>query len=293
MFKREFSWSFSRYRLFKRCRLAYYFHYYASWGGWDKFSDDKTRKIYLLKNLKKFNNWIEDIFRISISEALINQDYDSRHIKRKAFARLKNDFCELRNSSWKDDPKKINLFEVYYKTCDMSDIFPEAEKELDTLFANFAEKKPHISDIPYLNLKIIKKPSSFNLEDVKVWCSPDILFENKNEIIVIGIFFRDPCESGEWAFKMAVDALYAESRWPGKRVEKISQFLHRYDYPNLDISRNIEEVRSIIQSSSSEMLKLTALDTEIKEEVFQATDKKDQCHLCLYKELCRDNINLN
>ena len=51
MLVNEFSWSHSRDRLFSECQLKYYYHYYGSWGGWEKNASERIRKLYVLKNL--------------------------------------------------------------------------------------------------------------------------------------------------------------------------------------------------------------------------------------------------
>ena len=56
-FKNEFSWSTSRDDTFRKCLRMYYFHYYGSWGGWSDEVDDRTRKIYILKQLQTRQMW--------------------------------------------------------------------------------------------------------------------------------------------------------------------------------------------------------------------------------------------
>jgi len=51
-FKNEFSWSISRDRVFQTCPRQYYFNYYGYWGGWETDAPERTRQIYVLKQLK-------------------------------------------------------------------------------------------------------------------------------------------------------------------------------------------------------------------------------------------------
>ena len=44
-FKNDFSWSFSRSRMYNECPKKYYLYYYGSNNGWDKNADEKTKKI--------------------------------------------------------------------------------------------------------------------------------------------------------------------------------------------------------------------------------------------------------
>ena len=51
-FRNEFSWSKSRDEVFQACPRQYYFNYDAYWGGWEQNAPERTRQIYILKNLK-------------------------------------------------------------------------------------------------------------------------------------------------------------------------------------------------------------------------------------------------
>ena len=56
--KNEFSWSKSREDCFRRCPRQYFFTYYGSWGGWDKRAPERTRAIYIYKQLQSRQQWI-------------------------------------------------------------------------------------------------------------------------------------------------------------------------------------------------------------------------------------------
>ncbi len=51
--KNEFSWSKSRDEVFRTCPRQYWFAYYGYWNGWLENALERTRQIYILKNLKK------------------------------------------------------------------------------------------------------------------------------------------------------------------------------------------------------------------------------------------------
>jgi len=55
--KNEFSWSSSRDATFRECPRRYYFRYYGSWGGWSVSADPRTRKLYVLKQLRTRQMW--------------------------------------------------------------------------------------------------------------------------------------------------------------------------------------------------------------------------------------------
>ncbi len=53
----DFSWSKSRDEVFQICPRQYFFNYYGFWGGWDRDADERTREIYILKQLKNRYMW--------------------------------------------------------------------------------------------------------------------------------------------------------------------------------------------------------------------------------------------
>ncbi|MCD6379630.1 PD-(D/E)XK nuclease family protein [bacterium] len=57
VFKNNFGWSISRESLFDSCKRAYYFHYYLSWGGWNRNAPEDSRRAFKLKRLVSLPLW--------------------------------------------------------------------------------------------------------------------------------------------------------------------------------------------------------------------------------------------
>ena len=115
----EFSWSKSRDEKFRTCLRQYYFHYYGSWGGWDLKADERTRKIYILKQLKNRQMWagekVHDCIRKSLQnlrkgiEPMLEEEAieATLNIMRKDYLNSK------RGDYWKN-PKSCGLMEHEY-----------------------------------------------------------------------------------------------------------------------------------------------------------------------------------
>ena len=71
-FRNEFSWSITRDEVFQTCPRQYYFNYYGYWGGWEKDAPDRTRRIYVLKNLKNRYMWAGEKVHGCIKHTLRN-----------------------------------------------------------------------------------------------------------------------------------------------------------------------------------------------------------------------------
>ena len=70
--RNEFSWSKSRDEVFMTCPRQYYFNYYAYWGGWQQNAPERTKQIYILKNLKNRYMWAGNNVHQCIKHTLKN-----------------------------------------------------------------------------------------------------------------------------------------------------------------------------------------------------------------------------
>lgn len=69
-FKNRFGWSVSRERLFDECPRKYYFHYYLSWGGWERKAPLITREAFKLKRLVPLSLWRGQLVHYIASKVL-------------------------------------------------------------------------------------------------------------------------------------------------------------------------------------------------------------------------------
>ena len=74
--RNEFSWSKSRDEVFQTCPRQYWFNYYGYWGGWEKDAPERTRQIYILRNLKNRHMWAGEKVHDCIKHTLRNLQRD-------------------------------------------------------------------------------------------------------------------------------------------------------------------------------------------------------------------------
>ena len=300
MFKNEFSWSALRLSIFMECPLAYYYHYYASWGGWETTADADTVLAYRLKNLQTVNSWVLKTFKQTIITSTLHHTKDIRKTRRNAFSALHRDICDIRNKEYMNDPKGLNIDRLYYRESTLSKIISEAEAILNSIFANFADSKFHtlIEEIPFLNIKKFTRPASFYCDSIKVWSNPDLVWEENGILYILNIFISEPSLTDHWAIKSGIDAIFAETKWQNRKVEVISLFPNLPPpLPFISITRNRKELKALIRQSSEDMLRLTKLDTDIQKTEFAKLANYDNCEICRFRQLCkktkeRDHIHL-
>lgn len=69
-FMNRFGWSVSRERLFDECPRKYYFHYYLSWGGWERNAPMIAREAFKLKRLVPLPLWRGQLVHYIVSKVL-------------------------------------------------------------------------------------------------------------------------------------------------------------------------------------------------------------------------------
>jgi hypothetical protein len=69
-FKNRFGWSVSRERMFDECRRKYFFHYYFSWGGWQRSAPLVAREAFKLKRLVPPALWRGQLVHYVVSKIL-------------------------------------------------------------------------------------------------------------------------------------------------------------------------------------------------------------------------------
>jgi hypothetical protein len=218
----ELSWSVSREQLFRDCRRAYYYQYYGSWGGWEGDASHRTRTLYILKNIKSLAMWAGTIVHETVAEALnrfarSGTRITAGELQRRARIKLRNGWVEAVNREWERNPKKTNLFELYYgngKTLPREKTERVKERVYGALEA-FADSDilARILATPYLNWQPVDTLDSFQLDGLKVWCAIDFAYVDPAGAMRI-IDWKTGGEKPEaLRLQLGCYALYACEKW--------------------------------------------------------------------------------
>ena len=295
MLKREFSWSYTRHLIFERCHRAYYYHYYASWGGWDMYASEKSKFLYRLKNMNTIDSWSQAIFYNSLKKALTDHKLSQQYLHKTAIFQMHREAVSMKSPSFEKNPKNRLLKEISFGEDDIDSIREKAGKSISLLIEKFTESPAHkiLQEIDPFSIKTIPEPSCFILNGIKIWSNPDFLWTEKGVLKILNLYFKDPMETELWEFKATLDMMLAEAIFPGnKKTEVSSFFLLDKRYPEITIFRNRKEVKSLIDKSCRDMLELTNLDTDIREELFEQADN-DVCQYCNFNKACLSNLPID
>ncbi|MCK5845463.1 MAG: hypothetical protein KAG97_12190 [Victivallales bacterium] len=290
--KREFSWSLSRGAMFRRCPRAYYHHYYGSWGGWRSDADLNAVETHALKKLVSVDFFADSLFRDAFSLLLFERrrkpEQFISELRRRSMTAAGRRIRELRGTQSPNISNGADFIERHYHGMNCDELRSVITMRLDTLSANLAESPalPLLAAVPYLSFIQFKKPASFTFEGVTIWTVPDYLWNDSGSIKGVNLFSYNPVDSGAWSRKAAIDAMFAESLRPGAHVRVESAFLHLPSFPIIAYSAPRTEMRCEIKRDVDDMLAVTNIDTDIREERFVQTDNEAICESCPFQDLC-------
>jgi hypothetical protein len=109
--KNRFGWSISRENKFHQCRRCYYFHYYFSWGGWQKTAPSVVREAFKLKRLVSLPLWRGQLVHYIASKFLQSLKIKGRipakdDVINYTMERFDNQFQFSRRKDYLNTPKK-------------------------------------------------------------------------------------------------------------------------------------------------------------------------------------------
>ncbi len=294
-FKSELTWSVSRDRLFNECRRAYYYNYYASWGGWSKDSDKFARKAYLVKNIRNIDAWIGDIvhqiIKWILSTKLYGNDISLEDARKKAKQMLMRTWEQSRSQAWKKNIKNnLNLFEHYYNCVPEREALTQKLQKVVNSIKNFYNSGliDFFSKLPRENFLTIDELDSFLFEGTKIYAVPDFAVLD-GQYIVYDWKTGKPYDKD--IFQLSCYTLYAERKWKADyvNVKLVPVYLGAEEVSFSPVQAvSSEEIKSYIINSINDM-KSVLFDIEknlANIELCPKTDNEWTCRRCKFQEIC-------
>ena len=296
-FKNEFSWSVSRDDTFRKCHRMYYFQYYGSWGGWEIDADDRTRMIYILKQLqnrqmwagKKVHECIENVI-MEIQEGIKKIDVSQK--MEDTLDLMRKEFLSSKNKKYLTDPKTCALFEHEYDLA-----VPETEWKSNADNVVECLKLFFDSEVYKDILKLTENQwlemeqfSYFYFNDVKIYAVLDFAFRRNDKVIIYD--WKSGKEDAERdRLQLACYGLFAIQKWDIKPENVIltDYFLsnvkqNEYNFKNFEL----DQIQDYIKNSIVEMKdKLDDPQENVtRENSFLFTENEQICKYCNYYKVC-------
>ncbi len=302
--KNQLTWSFSRNRLFIECRRAYYYHYYASWGGWDAGADEFHRKAYILKNIRTIDIWIGDIVHQVIKWILENMAGDpttlfknGRNVPyeeavKTAKKLLIKTWEQSRSKQWKNNIKhNLNLFEHYYGYEPTREELRVKLEKVSVSIRNFYQFGlwEKFSKLPRENFLSIDKLDSFDFEGVRVFAIPDFALRNEQEYFLYDWKTGKQNEKDVW--QLSCYQNYAIDKWrvSAEQIRIVPVYLTQTEaVPSAIKAIEPEKIKDYIRQSLKEIRSILVDSQENKADIKQCpkTDDTWRCKRCRFQEIC-------
>jgi hypothetical protein len=296
--RNEFSWSKSRDEIFQTCPRQYYYNYYAYWGGWEKTAPERTRQIYILKNLKNRFMWAGEKVHDCIKHTLRNLQRnisilpldDIISITRD---QMRDEFRSSRDKRYLAHPKSCALFEHEYGVDLPDDKWKRVADDVEQCLRNFYESETFalLKELPQEHWLEIEDFSSFYLDGTKIWAVIDCSFRTEDGITIID-WKTGRTTATDVSLQLSCYAMYGEEKW-GVKPEKI----RLVEYNLLSDQKaefsvtagEIADTRSYIEGSIADMQSLLIdLENNVpkEERFFKKVEDERIRDRCNFRKVC-------
>lgn len=213
-----FSWSKSTDETFRECPRKYFYHRYASWGGWDASSPPRTRLAYVLKNLKNRYAWkgetvhhvIEHVMKSLRSGTPIPLETAQAHLTKL----MRENYRSSKTKKYMQDPKKsYGLFEHEYEKGITDDVWKSFHDGAAECLANFY-KSPLFVQLSTDDKKtwlLIEDLEEFDFEGSKVYVKLDFARRQDGNVEIFD--WKTGKTEGGSPVQIGAYALYAMQKW--------------------------------------------------------------------------------
>ena len=302
--KSELTWSFSRDSLFNDCRRAYFYHYYASWGGWETNANQFCRKAYILKNVRNVDAWIGDIVhqvikwilesKIGDKASLFKEGRDISHEQAVKTAKnlLTKTWEQSRSKKWQENVKKnLNLFEHYYnREPDREQLKTKLEKVANSI-RNFYKSglSEKFSKSSIENFLSIDQLDSFSFEGTKAFAIPDFALCEGKEYLLYD--WKTGKKREKDILQLSCYSLYAMTKWgvAENQIKIIPAYLAQDEFLPLPVEAfPLEQVKDYIRQSIEGMRSILINIKSNKADINSCpkTDDLRRCQRCKFQEIC-------
>lgn len=291
-----FSWSGSRAEKFRTCPRAYYFHYYGSWGGWERGAKAKVRELWLLKKLTSRYAWAGTAVHETIAWALEQASSTGTcptcdEATSRMQSRMRKEFVESRDGAWRVR-RALGLVEHAYEEAvsddEWRDNWEHAQRCLENFFASRVREE--ILSIPSSRWMPIDSLDSFLLDGLKVYVAPDFAFRDEEDRLRI-LDWKTGVQKDADQKQVRGYVLFAIDKWRADPSQCTAE-LHYLRIPEVvrvDVTDSaLEAFREEVAASALEM-RSRLIDPEANvatAEAFEPAGNPRTCGRCNFRGLC-------
>jgi hypothetical protein len=296
--RNEFSWSKSRDEIFQTCPRQYYFNYYAYWGGWERGAPERTRQIYMLRNLKNRFMWAGEKAHQCIKHTLRNLQrgisiLDADDIVSITLHQMRDEFRSSRDRRYRVYPKTCALFEHEYELDISDEQWKAIADDVEHCLRNFYGSKIFslLKGLPRERWLEIEDFSSFYLDGTRIWAVIDCSFQSEEGVTIIDWKTVRGTES-DLSLQLSCYAMYGVEKWRTRPEEiKLVEYnlLSNQSAEFLVTAGEINNTKTYIRGSIADMRSLLAdVENNVPREegFFKKIEDERIRNRCNFRKVC-------
>lgn len=297
----QFTWSAKRGNVFAECRRRYWFEYYGYWGGWSPQADDRTRSIYVLKQLKGRQAWAGEHVHAAAHAALqlIHARLEPKpdEIVEEVRRRMQAEFRESKaREYWRRPKKACGLLEHEFELPVTDAEWRATSDHVEKCIRNFFRSE-HVERLRALDRSRwleIEELQQFAVEGVPVWAKLDLAY--RPDHIVIVDWKTGKLDPHPDPMQLTCYAIYASAKWgvPPEEIETVQVNLGANESVSRRVDRAlVDSVRARIVESMRTMAQYVDGPVDenlpVPESAFPVTDGTAACRRCPFRGVCPDS----
>ena len=300
--KNELAWSQSRDDTLKTCPRHYYFQYYGSWGGWEATAPERTRQLYVLKQLKTRAMWGGERVHLCIERSLNNLRrgitvLSPDKIAEVTLAQMRDDYRSSAQGNYWKKPKSSALFEHEYGVPVPREQWQKTADDVRTCLHTFytSDLFAELRAVPRDAWLQVEELDKFALDDIRIWAKTDCSFRQGAHVRIYDWKTgRSLAEAN--TLQLVCYSLHAHEKW-GTAIENVlpAEFyllvnrIQEYQVRAGDV----EAARAYIRGSVADMRSLLAdvgRNEPLAESAFEKVANERSCLRCNFVGPCRPDL---
>lgn len=297
--KNEFSWSKTRDEVFRRCPRQYWFEYYGYWEGWLENAPQRTRQIYILKNLKNRHMWAGEKVHRCIQRSLNNlrrgiKVLSPEEIIAITLDQMRAEFRSSKKRNYWKSPRSCALFEHEYEREITDEQWKETAQQVETALRHFyaSEIYDRLKALTNQQWLEVEEFTSFHLDGVKISLIIDCAVREGRGISIYD-WKTGKSLSEDLSIQLACYALYAIEKWHifPESLRIIEYNLLSNKANDFEVSPGeVENIKGYIRGSIKDMhslLKDVENNIPFEEEAFQKVEDEGVSLRCNFRKICK------
>lgn len=300
----NFAWSATRGAMLSRCARQYYWSYYGSWGGWERWAERKCRQAYLLKKLSNRHSWaghlVHDVICRVLGDVRAGRKYDAQALMLGAHEAMQSDW---RHSKKGPRTKKGSrgfwgLLEHEYREplprAEWSALWRATKACLEAFFSSgLVDSFGKLSPDEWLELDTAASegPPSWELDGVRIYAIPDVVVLEGGVPVVYDWKTGKP--KPEDRRQVLGYALYLEHRYSIRPTAVVAKAVYLADGARQDVFSTSQEslnthmarLRQEI-ATGRKLLADVERNTPLPIGAFKQTEYGAACRSCPFRRLC-------